>query len=187
MTPIEIAAFVLGLANVTLLIRRSVWNFPFGIAMVSLYAVIFYDMKLYSDAGLQIFFFVVQLYGWWRWTHGADHGVVSVRTMDARSRIGWAVGTALLIALWGTLMHRFTDASLPYWDAAIAMMSVSAQILMTRRLVENWPVWVLVNIISIGVYATKGSWLTMVLYAIFLVLAIIGWIQWHRQSSAQRA
>jgi nicotinamide mononucleotide transporter len=186
MSPIEIAAFALGLANIGLLIRRSVWNFPFGIAMVALYAVIFFDAKLYSDAGLQIFFLVVQIYGWWSWSRGADQGVVAVRAMEPRGRIGWAIATAMLIAVWGTAMHRLTDASLPYWDAAIAMMSVSAQILMTRRFVENWPVWVAVNIVSIGVYAVKGLWLTALLYAIFLVLAVVGWAEWHRQAKAPR-
>jgi nicotinamide mononucleotide transporter len=187
MSPIEIAAFALGLANIGLLIRRSIWNFPFGIAMVTLYAVIFWQARLYSDAGLQVFFFVVQLYGWWRWSRGAEQGVVTVRTMDPRSRSLWTIGTAVLIALWGTAMHRLTDASLPYWDAAIAMMSVSAQILMTRRFVENWPVWVAVDVISIGVYAAKGLWLTTALYAIFLLLAIVGWIEWHRRTQDRSA
>jgi nicotinamide mononucleotide transporter len=184
MSPIEIIAFLLGLANVVLLIRRSIWNYPFGIAMVALYFMIFWDAKLYSDAALQIFFIVVQGYGWWAWSRGWRSGVVDVRTMDASARLGWGVATALLTALWGTAMHRYTDASLPYWDASIAMMSVAAQVLMTRRFVENWAWWVAVDAVSIGVYAAKGLWLTMVLYVIFLVLAAAGWIAWRRQARA---
>lgn len=188
MTHLEIVAFLLGLANVTLVVRRSVWNFPFGLAMVALYSVIFFDVRLYSDALLQVFFFVVQIYGWWNWSRAqARDGEVMVRNLDARARLNWAAGCLIAFAIWGYGMHRFTNASYPWADAALAIMSVAAQILMSRRAIENWWLWIAVDIGSIGLYAAKELWLTMILYVIFLGLAIWGLVDWRAAARRQGA
>lgn len=185
MSPLEIAAVVLGLINVTLVVRRSVWNYPFGIAMVALYADIFYDAKLYSDALLQIFFIVVNLYGWWNWTRSrAESGEVVVQRLSGRERAVWLAGTGAAIAGWGWVMHRYTDAAFPWWDAAVAMLSVAAQILMSRRYLENWVLWIAVDVLAIGLYAARDLWLTSGLYLVFLALSVWGLIGWSRARSA---
>lgn len=181
MTALEIVAFLLGLANVTLVVLRSIWNYVFGLAMVALYAVIFLDARLYSDAILQVFFFVVQLYGWWNWARArAETGEVGVGLLSPATRLRWAGGCAVAAAAWGFAMARFTDAAFPWADATLAILSVAAQILQSRRAVESWWLWIVVDIGSIGLYAAKGLWLTMVLYAIFLALAIWGLFDWQR-------
>lgn len=180
MSPIEIVAFVLGVINVVLLVRRSIWNYPFALAMVALYARVFFVEKLYSDALLQLFFFVVNLYGWWQWRRSqASEGAIRVEIMGTATRLGWVAGCIAGIGCWGWLMHRFTDASYPWWDAAVAIVSVAAQIMLARRWLENWVLWISVDFVSIGLYAAKGLWLTMVLYAVFLVLATWGLIDWR--------
>ncbi|CAN5456505.1 nicotinamide riboside transporter PnuC [soil metagenome] len=177
---IELIAFVLGVVNVTLVVRRSIWNYPFAIAMVALYAIVFYRTKLYSDALLQIFFFVVNFYGWWMWLRAEQaEGEIRVLLMTGSARARWLVGIAVTALLWAAAMHRWTDAAYPYWDAPVAIPSVAAQILMSRRLLENWVLWIAVDILAIGLYATKGLWLTTVLYVIFLGLAIWGLAHWH--------
>lgn len=181
MTALEAVAVLLGLANIVLLIRRSVWNYPFGIVMVSLYAVIFFDAKLYSDALLQIFFFAVQIYGWVHWSRAkAEAGEVLVETLSNRARLTIGAAAVVAIAGWGAMMARFTDASYPFWDASVAILSVTAQILLARRYVENWALWILVDLLSIGLYAAKALWLTMALYVLFLVLATLGLFEWRR-------
>lgn len=188
MPPIEILAVLLGLANVTLIVRRSIWNYPFGLVMVLLYADIFWDAKLYSDAGLQIFFFIVQLYGWWAWSRNrADAGEIVVERLGTVGRLAWSAGCVLAIAGWGAVMHRFTDASFPWWDASIAVLSVAAQILMTRRYIENWVLWIVVDIVSIGVYTVKALHLTAGLYVVFLALAIWGLVEWYRTEARRLA
>jgi len=181
MSPIEIAAFVLGLANVTLLVRRSIWNYPFALAMVTLYAWVFREQKLYSDMLLQGFFFAVNLYGWWYWARSLEaEGDIVVERMTPLARGAWLAGCAAAAIGWGWLMHLHTDAAYPWWDAAVAMMSVVAQILQSRRRIENWAMWIAVDVVAIGLYGARGLWLTAVLYLIFLLLSVWGLIDWRR-------
>ena len=179
--PVEIAAFFLGIANITLLVRRSVWNYTFGIVMVSLYAWVFYGAKLYSDALLQIFFFVVQCYGWAHWLTRRDtQGLVIVERISARAAVASALAAVAGTAALGGVMATYTDASFPFWDASVAVLSVIAQIMLARRLLENWLVWVAVDITAIGLYWTKGLYPTAVLYLMFLIIASIGYFNWRR-------
>lgn len=181
MSPLEIVAFLLGIANVTLVVRRSLWNYPFGLALVSLYAVIFYDAKLYSDAILQLFFFIVQLYGWMNWSRSkGDAGEVVVVRLGNAERGAWIAGIALATGLWGWGMRSLTDAAFPWWDASVAMLSVAAQILMSRRAIENWVLWIAVDLDAIGLYFAKDLHLTALLYVIFLALSVWGLIDWRR-------
>ncbi len=184
MSSLELLASAFGLINIILIVRRSVWNYPFAIVMVSLYARIFWDAKLYSDAGLQVFFLFVNIYGWWAWSRNrADAGEIEIEYLTPKERVFWVTGSLLATALWGLFMSQNTDASFPYWDAAVAMLSVAAQILMTRRYIENWHGWILVNLLSIGLYGLKGLVLTMGLYGLFLILAVWGLIEWRRASA----
>lgn len=181
MNVLEWVAAGLGVINVALVVRRSVWNYPFGLAMVSLYFFVFFEARLYSDALLQIFFFVVQLYGWRNWLQARTAaGEVPVTVLSPRSRLAWAVGTAAASLLWGLGMARFTDAAAPMIDAAIAGASIAAQVLMAQRRLENWVLWILVDIVAIGLFWSRGLHATSALYALFLLLATAGLVSWAR-------
>ncbi len=181
MNVLEIIAVALGIANVGLLVRRSIWNYPFGMAMVALYCVIFWQARLYGEAGLQVFFFVVQGWGWWLWARsGGLAQMVEVEWMGWRARalaLPLVAGSSLGI---GWAMARFTDAALPYADATIAGTSVVAQILLALRRVENWALWIAIDVLSIGVYVNRELYLTAGLYVVFLGLASMGLIAWAR-------
>ncbi len=184
MSLIEWTAAAFGVANIILIIKRSVLNFPVALVMVALYGKLFWDLKLYSDAGLQVFFFAVNIIGWRMWTaNEAAAGEVIVERLSRHGLALWVGGTCLMTLIWGGLMHRYTDASLPWADAAIAMMSVAAQVLMTRRYLENWIWWIAVNILSVAVYATKGIVLTAGLYGLFLIMAGVGLFEWRRHEA----
>jgi nicotinamide mononucleotide transporter len=179
---LEISAFFLGLANITLLMRRSIWNYPFGIAMVTAYFFIFQDAKLYSDMLLQPFFFGVQIYGWWYWLQGnmASDGHIDVRRLSRQHIVIYCLSAAVGILILGTLMDRLTDAALPYPDATTTVLSVIAQILLARRYLENWIVWIGVDVLAIGIYGVKELYPTMVLYVLFAGLATAGLLMWRR-------
>lgn len=182
MSSVELIAALLGVVNVLLVVRRSIWNYPFGLAMVTLYFFIFQDAKLYSDALLQIFFFAINLYGWWNWSRAdkVDDGV-AIGFMSARARAIWLGGTIAAVLVWGTLMARLTDAAAPFPDAAVAALSVAAQILQSLRRVESWILWIAVDCLAIGLFASRGLHVTAGLYAIFLMLAIAGLVEWRKK------
>lgn len=180
MSPIEGVAALLVLINVWLVARRNIWNYAFGIAGVAIYAWVFFHAKLYSDMLLQGFFFVLNVYGLLQWRRSqADAGEVVVERLSNAARLQCLAGIAVAIAAWGWLMHYLTDASLPWWDASVAMTSVAAQLLMAWRKVENWWLWIVANILSIGLYAAKSLWITMGLYVFLLGLAIWGLARWR--------
>lgn len=184
-TWLEIAATVFGLASVYLTTRQSIWCWPTGLVMVSLYVAIFFHAKLYSDTLLQIVYIFVQFYGWFHWQGGSGpDGKLPVTRLTAR---GWRLWTAVSIlgaAALGTGMARLTDAAFPYADAAIAALSLVAQWLMARKVLENWHFWIAVDVLAIFVYLGKQLYLTTGLYTVFLGLCVYGLVEWRRSLAA---
>lgn len=180
MSPLEIVAALLGLVTIVLVVRRSVWNYPFALAMVALYFFVFFDAKLYSDALLQIFFFGINLYGWWAWSRAplVDDGV-AVSLLDNRSRLLWLGTTIAGSIMLGSAMARYTDAAAPHFDSIIAASSVVAQILQSMRRVESWLLWILADLIAVPLFMWKGLMPTATLYLIFLAAAVAGFVAWH--------
>ena len=178
---LEILASLLIVVNVVLVARRSVWNYAFAIVGVALYAWIFFAAKLYSDMALQGFFLIVNLYGWRHWSRNiAQTGEVRVGRLSGAQRAGWLIGIAAAAFGWGWLMHRFTDASYPFVDACVAMASIAAQILLSRQKLENWFLWIAVDIVAIGLYAAKDLWPTTILYVLLLAISVWGLIDWRK-------
>lgn len=178
---IEIAACLLGFVNVSLIIRRTIWNYPFGIAMVILYAWIFWDYRLYAEAGLQVYFLIIQIFGWVWWLRGmgGDGRVIVVRA-PMGELVGCAVVVVAVVVGLGTALAQWTDAALPYQDSTVAALSVVAQYLLARRRLESWPVWIAVDLLAIGIYIEKDLVPTAFLYALFLCLAATGFWTWAR-------
>ncbi|MCX2779301.1 nicotinamide riboside transporter PnuC [Microbulbifer thermotolerans] len=179
-TLIEYVAVTCGLLNVYFIIKRSIWNYLFGFVMVILYAKIFYDYRLYSDSLLQVFFFFTQVYGFFYWVnHKAPDGKVLIADLGKKSFVLGMLSTTVLWLLISVLMRLYTDATHPNWDSAIAALSVTAQILLMRRHIESWYLWIMVDLLAIGLFIVKDLTPTAVLYAVFLILAIIGLLQWR--------
>jgi len=179
MSPLEIIGSVLGLANIVLLIRRSIWNFPVAMAMVTCVGFVLFESRLYAEAGLQVFFFVVNLYGWWLWGRaGGMERAVTVHWMGWPERIAWVAVTAVLSLSLGYLLHRFTDAALPFADSAVTGASIAAQFLLSFRRIENWVLWVAIDVASVTLFVIRDLPLFAALYVAFGVLSVIGLRQW---------
>ena len=182
---LEALAAGLLLANVWLVARRSLWNFAFGIAAVSLYAAVFLEARLYAAFGLQFLFLALNFYGLANWRRAQDDlGEVQIGGLSGAERIGTVMATLKLGVLLGLLLWLTTDAALPFWDAGNTALALAAQYWQARRRVETWPLWCLVNVGSVGLYATQELWFTAAVYAVLLLVALYGWREW-RQLAAE--
>ncbi|MCK6421490.1 MAG: nicotinamide riboside transporter PnuC [Aquabacterium sp.] len=181
-TWIEVVAFVLSVWMVVCNIRVHVLAWPLAIAASALYGLLFLHSRLYGEAGLQVLFVVVAGWGWWQWLRGTDStgAPLQVHRLSPRSRVWTALATLAAWPLLGLLLAHTTDTDVPYLDALPTVGSVTGQFLLGRKLVENWPVWVAVNLVSVVLFSVKGLWLTVLLYALFTVMALWGWRAWAR-------
>jgi nicotinamide mononucleotide transporter len=181
----EVMAFGLSLAMVVCNIRVWVAGWPLAIAASLLYALVFEASRLYGEANLQLFFAAVALWGWWQWLRGrtAEGQSLQVRRLSARGRIALLLALLLLWPLIGLLLRRYTDTDVPWWDALPTAGSVLGQWLLGRKYVENWPVWLAVNLVSITLFAYKGLWLTALLYGLFAALSVAGWRAWQQRAA----
>jgi nicotinamide mononucleotide transporter len=162
------------------------WGWPLAFASSLLYAWLFYASKLYGESGVQLFFAGTAVWGWWQWLFGKrrrDRGAPAPLSVVRLSRRGRSFAAAAWLIAWpatGLFLSRVTDTDVPYLDAFPTVGSVIGQVLLGRKFLENWPAWVVVNVASIGLFAYKGLWLTALLYVLFALLAVAGWMRWSR-------
>lgn len=177
----ELLGAVLSAWGVWLTARRLPLCWPVGMAAVLVYAWVFVDAKLYSDALLQLLFAIFIVYGWLRWRrHLGSDGRVRVAALP-RSAALLQLGLGVLGGLaLGAAMRRWTDAALPWLDAALTAFSLVAQWWQARRHIAAWPLWIAVDVVYVGEYAYKSLWITAVLYAGFVALAALGWREWRK-------
>jgi len=185
---LELISFVLAVITVVLNIRQLHWAWLFSIASSATYGIVFFDARLYGDMGLQGVFIVVSAWGWYQWLYGGvQHEPLAVtRTSAAGWRYGmtgWLAGFAIL----AVFLDKLTDTDVPNVDGFLTAGSLLGQVLLSRKKVENWIVWIVVDILYVGLYVYKGLMLTAILYAVFIVLASIGLYTWHREAGRKAA
>lgn len=185
MTALELIAVAFGLATVYLAARESVWNWPTGMVNVGLYTIIFYQAKLYADMGLQVVYFALAVYGWYEWLHGgAQRGPLHVTRAPRRLLLALAAAAVAFATGLSLLLGRYTDAAVPAADSALTTASLVAQFLMTRKYLENWPLWVAADVAYVALFISRGLYLTAAQYLVFTFLALYAWREWHRSWKA---
>lgn len=187
MSGLETLAVAVTLASVWLTVTQVVWCWPLALISVSLYGVLFYQARLFADMGLQGFYFVLSAYGWWAWLHGGeDQGQLQVSRLSLRRGILLFLLAAGFAVALGSTLSRWTQASFPYLDSTLTAFSLVAQWLMTRKILENWLVWIAVDVVYVGLFTVKQLYLTAGLYGLFLAMAAAGLIQWRRSMDASQ-
>ena len=187
-SPLQTIGTLLGIANTILLIRRSIWNWPVGIASVGILGIVFFKTYLLSDMLLQIYFIVMQVIGWVAWLrHQEPDGDLIVEKMTLQEILFGLAATGAGALILGSIMSRYFHAAFPYWDATVASASVVGQLLLTWRRMENWLWWIGSNLISIVIYSLKDLHILAGLYAFYMLMAVFGFIEWRRKLRAQRA
>jgi nicotinamide mononucleotide transporter len=166
--------------------RVNPLGWPLAIVSSLLYGLLFADSKLYGEASLQLLFVVVAGWGWWQWLRGTgdDGQALRVHRMTSRARLAALAATLAAWPLLALTLSRLTDSDVPWFDALPTAGSIAGQILLGRKLIENWAVWLVVNVVSVGLFAFKELWLTVILYALFAALSVAGWRSWRRLEAA---
>lgn len=184
----ELIGAVLGIAMVICNIKEIHWGWPLAFVSSAMYFLVFWDSKLFGDATLQIFFAVMATWGWWQWLRGIrdDGSALKIQTLSNASTIKLIAICAFFWLATGLFLLKFTTTDVPWWDAFPTALSVVATLLLGRKYVENWPMWIVVNVVSIALFAYKGLWLTVGLYTVFAIMAVIGWQAWRKQLTAKR-
>ena len=184
---LEITGFITGVLGVWLTIRRNILCFPIGIINVLIYAYLFQseNVRLYADALLQIIYLILLVYGWMVWNRSKNEKeeIRTVSILLAKKLV--IIGVLSTIAL-GVFLSHYTNASLPYLDAILTIISLIAQWMIAKKMIENWLLWIVVNTIYIPLYVYKGLAFTSILYLLFLILAINGWYNWKKVKSNER-
>jgi nicotinamide mononucleotide transporter len=179
---IEPLAVATGIACVALTVRQHVFTWPVGIVSSALFLTLFLQVGLYADSMLQVLYVILGFYGWWHWLHGGPHGDdLPVATASTGLRVALALVAAAASLAFGAFLDASTDSTVPYPDAATTMLSITAQILLTRKLIETWPVWIFgVNVPFIAIYLYKGLAMTAALQLVFIALSLAAWAAWRR-------
>ncbi|MEO5909707.1 MAG: nicotinamide riboside transporter PnuC [Pelobium sp.] len=187
-TWIEWFGTITGALCVYLAAKENILNWPIAILSVVTYIYIFYNAKLYGDTILQFYFLGTSFYGWYYWSYGKSNSLKSERPVSSLVKKDWLIIIIIQIILSviiGYLLDKYTDSDVPFIDSFCTVMSFIAQYLMTRKKLENWLIWIFVDIIYIPLYIHKNLLATSVLYFVFLFIALKGYIDWKKTLKKQ--
>ena len=181
---VEVFGFITGGVSVWLYVKENVWAWPVGLANSALFAVLFLQARLYADMALQGVYIVLGVLGWYLWLRGGERkaGVAIARTDRWTAAVLTLLGVGVTYGL--TLFLRSVGDAAPFLDALTTVLSLIAQYLLTRKLIENWAVWIAADVLYIGLYASRGLYLTGLLYLVFLCMCVAGLRSWRRALAA---
>jgi len=182
MSPWEVAAVVLAIGYLALAIAQSIWCWAAAFVSTSIYLVLMFHARLYMESALQIFYLGMAVYGWYQWRHGpGPHNALPVTRWAAAWHVR-AIATVVALSICsGIVLDVYSNAALPYLDSFTTWGAVVATWMVARKILENWLYWFVVDSVSIYLYVSRGLYLTALLFAVYLVLIVIGYLSWRRE------
>jgi len=184
-TWLEITGVITGLLCVGLAAINNIWNWPIAIISVGIYIFIFFNTHLYADMGLQVYFMIMNFYGWYYWSQKpASEEKTPVLLVTRMELIYSVIAVIVFTFILGSLL-KYTPASYPFLDSFCAACSLVAQVFLARKVLENWLIWIFVDIIYVGIYIFKHLELTAIMYGIYVILALWGYFDWRREYKRQ--
>ena len=180
MNAVEIFGLCTGTLSIALLIKQNIWTWPVGIAYTLASLYIFFTAKLYADFALHVFFLFMSFYGWYYWLQGNSRSDSELPvSRESKKVLAYSIIIcSLAIILASNLFTIYTDAELPYWDNTTSILSVFAIWLQSRKKIESWVFWFIIDILSVGIYFYKELYLYSLLYSIYVAMAFIGYAVW---------
>ncbi len=181
---IELLGLIFGLLYILLSIKQNIWCWPVGFITSALYIYVFFVTKFYADMGLQVYYLIVSVYGWSYWMFGAKskkQDNLKITKTNVKLGIYLFLATIVLFVIISYVLVNYTDSEIPYWDAFTTAASFVATWMLARKIIEHWIIWIIVDSVSLGLYIYKGLYLTVILFAVYTVLAILGYIEWKKE------
>ncbi|WP_163323481.1 nicotinamide riboside transporter PnuC [Draconibacterium mangrovi] len=179
---IEILGAILGLAYIFLSIKQHILTWPTGLLTSALYVLVFFNTRLYADMGLQVYYVVISIYGWYFWITGKKQNEKKVAVKTTR-KILWlklAVVSIALYALILFILRNYTNSDVPHMDSVTTALSIVATWMLARKYIEHWLLWIFIDAFSAGLYVYKGLWATVILFIVYTVMALLGYIEWKK-------
>jgi nicotinamide mononucleotide transporter len=189
LSPLEAAGVILSIAYLVLAIRENLWCWPAAFLSSVITIAVMFGARLYSEAGLNVFYAAMAVYGWYQWRYGGERKgkrelPISVWPLKAHAlAIGGSLAGSVLV---GWLMDRYTDAAFPYLDAFVAVSSIVTTYMVARKILENWLYWLVIDSLSAYLFWQRARYLYFGLFVLYLVLVVVGWIRWRRDWRAQQ-
>jgi nicotinamide mononucleotide transporter len=183
---LETSGVITGILCVYLAAKNNIWNWPIAIISVLIYVFIFFEAKLYADTGLQVYFLIMNFYGWYFWSRKEKHQKVPVSSISFKEIILSIFAIVVFTAGLGYFLYMGTDASFPFIDSFCTACSLVAQVFLARKVLETWLIWIFVDIIYVGIYIIKDLHLTAGMYALYIVIAAIGYRDWRKDYESTR-
>jgi len=192
MSPLEMTAVIFAIAYLLLAIRENVWCWLFAFLSTAIYTVLFWDVSLLMESALNVYYMAMAVYGWYQWTRGGTNGdnlphALAIRSMSGQQHVLVISAIAILSLVSGYLLGEHSTAAWPYVDSFTTWASVITTYLVTRKYLQNWLYWIVIDTVSVPLYIDRGLKLTALLFVAYIVIAIIGFFKWrqHFQSKGQ--
>ncbi|QES87722.1 nicotinamide riboside transporter PnuC [Rhizosphaericola mali] len=182
-TPLEFIAVITGIASTYFSKKEKIYVFPTGIVSTLIYIFISFKGKLFAEAGLNIYYTIMSISGWYLWTNKSFNDTQKPLLISYNRNKDWRNTILYFVIMWIALyfiLHKFTSSTVPFFDALASSSAYTAMFLMNRKKVESWYFWILTDIISMPLYFSKGYVFTSVQFLVFLLISISGWISWHK-------
>ena len=185
---IEALGAILGILYIIFSIQQNLLTWPTGLLTSILYVVVFFQSKFYADMGLQVYYVVISIYGWYYWLKGSeknDKKEVPVKQVSKRLWIKLTAATFIIYIVILLILLKFTDSDIPFMDSLTTALSIVATWMLARKYLEHWLIWIFVDLFSSGLYMYKNLWATVVLFIIYTGMAIVGYYQWKKDLKLQ--
>ncbi len=180
----EILGTVFSLIYLYFSIKQNIWLWPLGLISSAIYVYVFFSAGIYADMGLQVYYVVISIYGWYRWSKGANKDTettnLPVKHTEEYTAVYLLIITSVLFIIIAQILIRYTDSQIPYWDAFTTAASITATWMLAKKYIEHWLIWIVVDLVSTGLYVYKNLYFTVFLYAVYTSMAVVGYLQWKK-------
>jgi nicotinamide mononucleotide transporter len=179
---LEVAGVLISILYLVLSIKQNIWLWPVGIASSLLYILVFFNTKFYADMGLNGYYFFISIYGWINWSKSTNSkgNALSVSNVGKVRALVLFLISVVIFFILGYVLDNYTDSPIPYWDSLTTAGSIVATWMLTKKILQHWIVWIIVDLLSMGLYIYRGLYPTTVLFFIYSTMAVIGYLQWKQ-------